>query len=187
MKTIWLMIIPMILLGCDAPINAPVTVTPNVQPGAVVVESGLVSPGAVRIDPNAVGVEILGALESVDPQLAAIIKNSEQKADGQAYANAQRDSKQNVITVTLDGSGWPLVGVGVICVGAVAGWLWYRRKARLTGGWLEDVATQVQKLPTQPKKNLIDQISGRVRDEEKFKKWLAKSGLRADKSNEDKP
>ena len=51
----------------------------------------------------------------------------------------------------------------------------------MTGGWLADVATQVQKLPPVPKAALIEQISGRVRDEEKFKKWLKAGGLRADK------
>ena len=185
MKTIWLMIIPLILVACDAPVNvpihAPVSVEPNVQPGAVIVESGMVAPGAVNIDPNAVKVSVLGALQSAKAELAAVIRNSEQKADGEAYASTGGDSKQSVVTVTLDGSGWPLVGVGVICIGAVAGWLWYRHKAEQTGGWLSDVATQVQTLPAQPKKTLIDQISGRVRDEKRFKEWLSKGGLRADK------
>ena len=181
MKTIWLMIVPIILLGCTTPVNAPVSVEPAVQPGAVVVESGLVSPGAVNVDPNAVRVEILKALESVDPQLAAVIRNDEQRADGQAYADTQGDSSQNVVTVILDGSGWPLVGVGVVCVGAVVGWWYYRRRAGMTGGWLADIAAQVQRLPADQKKNIIDRISGRVRNEKRLKDWLRLRGLRADK------
>ena len=181
MKTIWLMIVPIILLGCTTPVNAPVSVDPVVQPGAVVVESGLVSPGAVRVDPNAVRVEVLENVKSVNPQLAAIIRNSDQRADGQAYADTQGDSSQNVVTVSLDGSGWPLVGVGVVCVGAVVGWWYYRRKAGMTSGWLADIASQVQRLPADQKKNIIDRISGRVRDEKRLKSWLTLRGLRADK------
>lgn len=179
MKMMWL--VPLILLGCDAPVNAPVTISPNVQPGAITVESGLVSPGAVNVDPNAVKVEILKALESVDPQLAAVIHDSQQKAEGQAYANPGGDSNQNVVTITLDGSGWPLVGIGTICITAMVGWVYYRHKAKLTGGWLADVAAQVKSLPADPRRFLLDNIRGRVKQEPQFKKWLKTKGLKAGK------
>ena len=174
MRTIWLMILPLALLGCDAPVNAPININPTV-------EAGLVSPGAVQVDPNAVQVAVLSALETVEAQVEMTMRRLEQRAESRADAKAGRDSTQTVTTVALDGSGWPLVGVGVICIGAVGAWWWYKRKAARTEGWLSDVTTQIQKLPAAQRNLLTGQIDGRVRQEAVFKKWLETRNLRADR------
>ena len=174
MKSIWIIAAVLCLLGCDAPVNAPVTIDP-------VIESGLVSPGAVRVDPNAVQVAVLSALDTVEAQVEMTMRRLEQRAESRAVAKAGRDSTQTVTTIALDGSGWPLVGVGVICIGAIGAWWWYKRKANLTGGWLKDVTAQVKKMPAAQRDILTSQIDGRVRQEEAFKKWLQAQGLKADR------
>ena len=180
MKTIWLMILPLALLACDAPVNAPVAINPTI-------ESGMVAPGAVQVDPNAVKVAVLGALETIEAEVEMTMRRLEQRADSRADAKAGRDSTQTVTTVALDGSGWPLVGVGVVCIGAVGAWWWYKRKANRAEGWLTDVTTQVKKLPTAQRDLLTGQIDGRVRQEAAFKKWLLARKLKADRPEDASP
>jgi len=162
----------MLMVGCEAPVNAPVTVEPTI-------EAGLVSPGAVHVDPNAVQVSLGKVLDTVEAEVEMTLRKIEQRAESRANTRAGRDSRQTVTTVALEGSGWPLVGVGVICLGAMVGWFYYKHKSRRVENWLDDITTQIKRLPPTERKLLTKRIDGRVRKEAIFKKWLKAKGLAA--------
>ena len=174
MKLICPLLLIATLFGCTTPVNAPVNVTPTI-------EAGLVGPGAVRVDPNAVRVEVARALESVKAEVFVAMKNLTQRVEGKAYATAGRDTDQNVVSVALDGSGWPIVGVAAIGLGLVAG-IWYlRNKGKKLEGWTETLAGGIKSLPPAARNPVLDQLNGKFADEVGFKKWLESRDLTAKK------
>ena len=59
----------------------------------------------------------------------AAVAKTQQHADVESKSSAGRNSDQRVVTLNVDGSGWPLVGVCALCVGGGA-WYLYRRRVR---------------------------------------------------------
>jgi len=162
------------LFGCTTPVNAPVNVNP-------IVEAGLVGPGAVRVDPNAVQVQIAEALESIKAEVQVTLKNLTQRVEGKAYANSGRDTDQNVVSVALDGSGWPIVGIAAVGMALVAAIWWLRRKGNKLEGWTETLAGGIKSLPPAARNPVLDKLNGKFADEIGFKKWLDKRDLTATK------
>jgi len=173
LMTTW--IVALFLVGCGQP---AVQVTPTV-------ESGVVAPGAVKVDPNAVTVRIADSLERIEGKVTIALKAIQQTAQTTGTSTAGHDATQTQTTVTLDGSGWPLVGVGALAIAAVVGWVYYVRRAKLSEGWLTSVAGQVKAMPKAERDTVLEGLAGNVPDEAKFKAWLDKRQLRADKEATD--
>jgi len=172
MKLRVLVMAAVLLLGCEAPVNAPVSIKP-------IIEAGLVSPGAVRVDPNAVQVHIARALDSIEAQVEMTLRKVVQRVEGRAIARSGRDTEQTTTTVALEGSGWPLVAVAVAAVMAVGGIWWLRRKNKKLAGWTEAVTAGIKNLPPVHRTDVLNAIDGEVPDEVGFKRWLNARDLRA--------
>lgn len=156
--------------SCSPQVSAPVVVSPNdptvsVQPGAVDVR-----PGAVVVDPNIL-VKIGEQLETIEATMLSLRQTAETT---QREVTSGRDS--NAVAVNLSGSGWPFVAVAGAALAALAYAWWQGRQRKLVEESASDVAGAVKRLPTAARNEVLERLDGAMRNEDRWKTFLADRG-----------